>query len=72
MYFEVQACFGSKSHDLLKDEPDGLNEERIDEGVNDFGMVLSGMFIQDDMVLNEEVRNIVIQVYILGYRVESD
>ena len=43
--FEIQACLVGQYHDFLKNESDCLDEERIDKGVNDFAMFVSGMFI---------------------------
>lgn len=72
MHFEVETRFASQPHDLLENEPDRLDEERVDKGVDDFGMALPRVLVQNDMVLNKEVGNIIIQVDGLGYCVKTD
>ena len=72
MYFKVKACFASQSHDFLQDEPNWLNEQRVDQRVNHLRMVLSWVLIQDYVVLNKEMRHIIIQVHILRYRIQSN
>ena len=60
MNFKIQAGFIGQSHDFPKDKSDGFDEERVDQRINDLSMSLPGMFIDNDVVLNEEVRNIIV------------
>ena len=63
--FKEQAGFGSQSHDFSENVPHILDEERIDERVHNFSMFIPWMFLQDNMILHEEMRNIIIQIHIL-------
>ena len=55
MNFKIQTGFIGQSHDFPKDKPDGFDEERVDQRINNLSMSLPGMFIDNDVVLNEEV-----------------
>ena len=70
--FKVKTSFIGQSHDLLENKPDIFDEERIDKGIYNFTMLVSRMFIEYDVILNKEVRNIEIQVYCLRYCVQTN
>ncbi len=55
MNFKEQAGFGSQSHDFSENVPHILDEERIDERVYNFSMFIPWMFLQDNMILHEEM-----------------
>ena len=59
---------GSPSQiDLFENKPDVFDEERIDKGIYNFAMLVSRMFIEYNVILNKEVRNIEIQINCLRY-----
>ena len=60
MNFKVKTGFVCQSHDLFKYVPDIFDEKRIDKGIYDLTMFISRVFVQNNMVLNKEVRNIVV------------
>lgn len=72
MHFEVEASLIGQTHNFSKDVPDGLGEERVEDSVNEFGVTITRMLIQDDMVLHKEVRDIVVQIDILADNVQAD
>lgn len=57
---EVKARLVGQSHDLSKDEAHVFDEERVDEGINDLCVAIARVFIQNDMVLHKEMRDVVI------------
>jgi hypothetical protein len=64
MNFKVEASLSCQPHYLLQDESDRFIEKRIYEGIDNLSMLLSRMLIQDNMILNKEMGNIVVQIYI--------
>lgn len=71
MNFKVETGFVGKSHDFFEYEPDWLDEEWVDKGVDDFSVFVPGVFFQDDLVLNEEVWHVVVEVNVLGDRIKT-
>lgn len=71
MHLEVKTGLVGQAHDLTQNEANILDEERIDEGVNDLGVAISRMLIENDLVLHEEVRDIVVQIDSLGNCVDT-
>lgn len=72
MYFKIETSFIGKSHDLLENESNSLDEKRVNERVNDFTMLVSRMFIKYDLVLHEEVRHIIFKIDISGNGIQPD
>ena len=56
--FKVEASFVRQPHDLLENESDIFDKERINERIDNFTMFVPRMFIENDMILNKKVRNI--------------
>jgi hypothetical protein len=65
MYFKIKASFISESHDFPKDESNILDEQRVDKGVDYLGMSVSWMLVEDNLILDKEMRDIVVEVYFL-------
>jgi hypothetical protein len=72
MHFKIKASFIGESHNLLENKTYGLYEQRIDEGVDDFSVLISGMLFQDYLILDKEMRDVVIQIDIFRDSVNSD
>lgn len=72
VYLKVQACFISQPHNLSENKPDIFDEERINEGIYNFGVPIPRMLVQYDLILHEEMRDIVIEVNFLWNCVYSD
>ena len=68
---EVKTGLVGQTHDLSKDEAHIFDEERIDEGINDLSVAVSWMFIENNLVLHEEVRDVVIKIDSLGNCIDS-
>lgn len=60
MNFKVETGFVCQPQYFFENISDIFNEERIDERVYYFSMFVSRMFIQNDVILNKEMRNIVV------------
>lgn len=72
MDFEIETGFIGESHDFLEDEPDSFDKKRVNKRVNNFPVFVSGMLLQYDLVLNKEMRNVVIQVDIFRNCIQTD
>ena len=72
MNLEVKARFVSQSHDLSENVSDGFGEQRVENGMDEFGVAVAWMLVQDDMVLHEEVRYIVVEIHIFTNDVDSN
>ena len=72
IYLEVQASVGTQSHELLKDEAGGSLEDGVDDGEDQAGVSLALMLIEQDGILDVEVRLVVLQVDILGQEEGTD
>lgn len=55
MNFKIEACLIGKSHDFFENEPYRFDKKRIDEGINDFTMFVSRMFLKNNLVLDKKV-----------------
>ena len=72
MHFEVKTGLIGQSHDLLEDKPHVFIEERVNEGIDDLSMTISGMLVQNDVILHEEVRDVVIDMHCFRDHVQPD
>lgn len=62
MDFEVKTGLIGKPKNLFENESNIFDEERINKGVNNFSVLVSGMLVEDNVILNKEMRDVVIQV----------
>lgn len=62
MNLEVEASLASQSHDFSENKPYIFDKERIDKGVDNFSMLIPWMFLQNDVILNKEMRNVIIKI----------
>lgn len=60
MDFEIKTSLVGESHDFFENEPDRLDEERVDEGVNNFAVLVSGVLLKNNLILDKEVRDVVV------------
>ena len=72
MNLEVKASLVSEPHNLFENEPDILDEKRIDEGINNFGVFVAGVLVQANLVLDEEMRDVVVEIDCFGDSVECN
>ena len=62
MNLEIQTSFRCQSHHFSQNKPHTFDEKWIDKRVYYLCMSISWMLVQNNMILHEEVRNIVIQI----------
>jgi hypothetical protein len=72
MHLEEDACFAHETQDLPQDEPSLLHEQRVQDGVQQFGVQMRWVLLQENMVLDAEMRCQVREVDVLGHHVHSD
>jgi hypothetical protein len=72
MDLKVQAGVGTESHELLKDETGGSLEDGVDDGEDQAGVSLALVLIEQDGILDVEVRLVVLEVDILGQEEGTD
>lgn len=65
MHLEVKASLIGQPHDFPEYEPHILGEEGVDEGIDHLGVPVPRVLVDDDLVLHEEMRNVVVQVHLL-------
>ena len=64
--------FIGQPEDLLQYEQRGLGEQGIDDGMQQSGVLRLRVLVQNDVVLNAEVRHVVGQVHVLREDVHAD
>lgn len=63
MHFKVKTSFIGQPQDFLQDKANILDEKWIDKGVNNLPVFISWVFIQYYMILNKEMRDIIVQIH---------
>lgn len=72
MDLEIEASLVGESHNFFQDEPDSLDEKRIDKGVDDFTVLVSRMLFKNNLILNKEMRHVEVKVDVLRHCIQPD